>query len=474
MMSHSDTSAFVPSRQFLAGLSLALMSIPLLAGCDSSSATVAKPGEETIPTIEADVTTVAQRPWPKIVRSQGNLAADERAVVGSKVAGRVAQVHVDLGDFVMSGSPLITLDEEEFRLRVVQAEAQLTQSRSAVGLAADDLIESLKAENSPPVQEQLALWDEAKANLERIKRLQLQKAVTQAEVEQFAAAERVAQARYASALNNTREKIALIGIRQAELSLARQQLHDVVIPMPFDGQVQQRDVAPGAYVQVGNPVATVVRTDPLRFRGAMAERQAQGLAVGQKISLKIESLEEPRIATVARISPALNPMNRSLTFEADVENKDRRLRAGLFAEAEVFIDPEAEAMVIPGTAVVEFAGTEKVWKVVDGKATEQEILTGERRRDGVEILRGLNEGDVILVEGARGREAFIDAHPVTDESASSPPLEIQATNPADDGAAKEGASVDDGVGVVREGAADAGVAGESATGKPATDTVVSE
>ncbi|MDA0833474.1 MAG: efflux RND transporter periplasmic adaptor subunit [Planctomycetota bacterium] len=475
----SQSIASVPSspRIPLRVVILALMLSPLQFGCDSSSATVAQPQEKKLPTIQADVLNVTQRSWPTIVRSQGNLIADEMAVVGSKVAGRVARVHVDLGDIVKAGSPLITLDENEFRLRVLQADAQLTQARSAVGLGVDDRVENLKAENSPPVQEQLALWDEAKANLERMKKLQMQKAVTLAEVEQIAAAARVAEARYASALNSTREKIALIGIRQAELSLARQQLDDVVVRMPFDGLVQQRDVAPGAYVQVGNPVVTVVRTNPLRFRGAMAERLAQNLAVGQKIALKIESLDEPRMVTVARISPALNRMNRSLTFEADVKNEDHRLRAGLFAEADVFIDPQAQALVVPASAIVEFAGAEKVWKVIEGKATEHEVLTGARRDNTIEILKGLAVGDVILVDGMKGREALIDPQPVPESSHSLPPPENQAgkqTAPAT--TIELGTQEVDGDEKVDESITDrpASVGGESIPEPVSSETAVSE
>lgn len=473
MMSHSATSAVVSIRASRLGIWLLLLLISLQIGCESSSEETAGKDEKELPTIEVDVLTVGSQPWPRIVRSQGNLVADQVAVVGSKVAGRVAEVHVDLGDFVTGGSPVVTLDKNEFELRVQQAEAQLRQARAAVGLGEDDAVENLKAENSPPVQEELAIWDEAKANLERMKRLQAQRAVTEAEVEQLAAAERVAKARYASALNSTREKIALIGIRQAELSLARQQLEDVVIRMPFDGLVQVRDIAPGAYVQIGNSVATVVRTNPLRFRGAIAERQAEGLQIGQRVVLSIELVDKPREVVVTRISPALNTMNRSLIFEADVKNEDRGLRAGLFAEAEVLIDPQAQALIVPHASVVEFAGAEKVWKVVDGQAKEQEVVTGERRDAGIEILRGLEAGDVILAEGVEGREAKVIAHPITDDTSTEPAVDSQSGLAVEEGESeKPTGDRDQNEPAVSGDVESAG--GASATTPAAVETIVSE
>ncbi len=61
----------------------------------------------------------------------------------------------------------------------------------------------------------------------------------------------------------------------------------------------------------------------------------------------------------------LGSRSRTLMFEADVPNDDQRLRTGLFAEAEVVVDANAQAIVLPEAAIVEFAGNQKVWKVID-------------------------------------------------------------------------------------------------------------
>ena len=350
--------------------------LAMVAGCGSVPEPNAAKKDAELPTIEADVLTIELRPWPTVVRSQGSLYADEQSIVGAKVAGRVAEVHIDLGDFVEAGDPLVTLDQEEFRLQVEQAEAQLQQTRSAVGLGESDTVESLVPENSPPVRQEKALWDESKSVLQRTAKLRDQEAIAQGEYDQAAAAERVSEARHASALNSVREKIALIGVRQAELSLAQQRLQDAVIRAPLDGYVEQRQVAPGTYLAVGQPIAVLVRTNPLRFRGTVPERHAQSIAVGQQVRLKIESVPEPLTAEITRVSPSLDQQSRALAFEAEIDNRDYRLRTGLFVQAEVVIDPSAQALVIPDSAAVEFAGSEKVWKVVDGVAAEQEVLSG--------------------------------------------------------------------------------------------------
>jgi len=377
-------------------------------GCQSSAQTDSPPPREAQPTRQAAVYTVQLQPWPLIIRSQGVLVADEVASVGTKMAGSVVKVHVDLGDLVHAGESLVELDRDEFQLHVDQAEAQLAQARSAMGLKPEQPVASLQPRNSPPVRQEQALWDEAKASLERGKELQDQSVIAPADFGQIVANERVAEARYAGALNAAQEKIALIGVREVELALARERLRNTVVVAPFDGLVQQRLVAPGDYVQVGDQIATLVRGDPLRFRGTVPEHHTQSLVVGQAVRLQIEGIAEPRAAQVTRISPSLEQASRSLMFEAELANGTQQLRTGLFAQAEIVLNPQAVALVVPHAAVVEFAGAEKVWKVIDGMAGEQEVLAGQRRSSGIEILSGLTAGDMILSDGSQGSVARIE------------------------------------------------------------------
>lgn len=414
-----------------------------LCGCNDPAVPDAKSiAEQELPLVRAEVLTVEPCVWPTIVRTQGSLFADEIAVVGAKVAGRVAEVHVELGDAVHVEAPLAALDRTEFQLQVLQAEAQLAQARAAVGLKPDAPVESLQPESAPPVREERALWDEARAKSERWQQLRTQNAVTEADLEQVVATEEVAAARYASALNSVNEKIAIIGVRAAELSLARQRLADAVSSAPFDGLVEQRHVAPGSFVAVGQPIVTLVRAHPLHFRGRLPERHARKLAIGQEVRLQIETSPEPRVVKVTRISPTLDELTRSLLFEAEVDNHDGRLRTGLFAEAAVVLDPDARALVVPTSAVTEFAGAEKVWAVEQGRSAERIVITGQRRGDLVEIVSGLDVGTVVLWNGDDGRIARIDSVP-RDLPSASAQVAAQPAESADLGADSDAAGAEE-------------------------------
>lgn len=430
------------AREFKSGLARRRDAFALLAACSLAAGgcgsgheaeqTKAPPPE--LPALTAEVLEVREVAWPRIVRSQGNLVADEVVVVGARIAGRVEQVSVDLGDKVAVDAPVAVLDQEEFKLQVLLAEAQLTQSRSALGMKAADLVDQLNPLMAPPVREAKAVLDEAKTRSERLRPLRERNAVTQEVLETAVAAEQVAEARYTSAYNGVLEKIAQIRVRSAELALAKQRLIDAVIVAPLDGLVEQRHVSKGSFVQIGDPIVTLVRTSTLRFQGTLPERQATRIAVGQEVRLHIESVAEPRIAKITRISPVITEQSRSLMFEAAVDNADGSLQTGLFAEAEVVIDPTSQAIAVPPSAITEFAGAEKVWKVVDGVTQEQIVETARRGDTAIEIISGLAPGDTILNNAAEGKIARIT--PIEATTAAKPialaPEGDAVEEPADD------------------------------------------
>lgn len=373
-----------------------------------------------LPVVTAEVVEVTQVPWPTVVRTQGSLVADEVVTVGAKVAGRVLEVKADLGDLVETNTPIVVLDKSDFELAVEQALASLVQSKAAVGLKPDDPVDQLDPVNAPPVREQKAIWDEARTKTARVRRLATLNATSETELDEVIAAEEVAAARYASAVNSVNEKIATIKLRTVELDVARQHLADATVAAPFEGIVQQRLVAPGSFVQVGQPTISMLRTNPLRFQGTVPERYARELAVGQQVDLKLSFLDDDSAIEISRISPSLDLMSRSLTFEAIVPNPSNSLRAGLFAEGTVTLDPDSTAVAVRTESVVEFAGTEKAWKIADGKVVEQIVTTGRRRDGWVEIVDGLSSGDVVLADASEGKPATWKSEVVAGDSSELP------------------------------------------------------
>ncbi|MBP2673399.1 MAG: macA 4, partial [Deltaproteobacteria bacterium] len=101
---------------------------------------------------------------------------------------------------------------------------------------------------------------------------------------------------------------------------------------------------------------------------------------------------------VVRLSPAIQEQNRTLAVEAEVANPGGRLRPGAFARAEIVVQADRPVVLLPVSAVVSFAGIEKVFGVKDGRSVERKIRTGRRSGDRVEVLEGLAAGETVVVE----------------------------------------------------------------------------
>jgi RND family efflux transporter MFP subunit len=401
----------VTARRRQSRLRLPLLAGALLfpaAGCHQSKAPPVEAKRTAAPK-EVVVVQAALQPWPRTVRVQGSLLAHEDAVIGSKLACRVDAVAVDLGSEVKRGDTLVTLDRSELNLRVQLAEANLRQACAAIGLTPDGDENQVDYKNSPRVELEQALVEEAQAAVNRAQQLLPTRAITGAEFDTLVAQLKAAQARYDSAVNAVAELVALIGVRRKELALAQQAVIDANIVAPFDGIVEQRHVSPGEYVQIGQAVVTLVRTDSLRFTAGVPESKAAPIKRGQRVDIRIAGKPEPVAAVVSRVSPTVTLTSRAVRIEADVTNPDLQLQAGLFAEADVIVDPDDETLAVPATAVSRFAGVQKVWLVADGSARQQTVRAGREIDGRVEILDGLKAGDTVVAKAAEGHDGPVIA-----------------------------------------------------------------
>ena len=160
--------------------------------------------------------------------------------------------------------------------------------------------------------------------------------------------------------------------------------------------VQSRVAGVGEFQQSGTPVVTLVRTDPLRLRLEVAERDAADVRIGQALRLRVEGHTNLITGKIARLSPAISEQSRMLIVEADIPN-DGVLRAGQFVRAEIVTQERDTALAVPAAAIVAFAGLEKVVTIAEGKAVEKTVTTGRRGGDWVEIITGLKPGETVVL-----------------------------------------------------------------------------
>jgi len=318
--------------------------------------------------------------------------------MGFKVAGRIEGIAVDLGSRVGPGQTIARLAPVDFELRVQQAEAALQQARARLGLEPAGTTDRVDPERTAVVRQARAVLDEAKLSHSRVKTFVERGIASRAELDSAEAALQVADGRYEDALEEVRNRQALLTQRKTELDLARQELVDTVLIAPFAGIIRERSVSPGQYVNAGAPVATLVRMHPLRLQADVPEREASSVKVGQTVRVRVEGDAVAYDGRVVRVSPAIDEQSRSLRIEAQVGNEAATIRPGSFATADILVAAATPAIVVPATAIVSFAGVEKVLTVADAKVVERRVELGRRQAESVEILKGLTAGDRVIVE----------------------------------------------------------------------------
>jgi RND family efflux transporter MFP subunit len=340
---------------------------------------------------------VAEMPIGETVTVNGTLAAYDRTTMSVKVPGRLQTISIDLGSVVHKGQVIAQLEQQDYKLRVQQAEAGLAQARARLGLSPDGTDDHVSAEETGTVRQAKAVLEDAKAKRDRAARLVQQGVIPRAEYDTVDSDYKVALSRYQDGLEEIRNRQGLLAQRRSEVALARQQLADTIVYSPLEGVVQEKKATAGEYLAAGAPVVDIVRIDPLRLRLDVPEREAQSIRNGQSVRVTAEGDAESYVGYVKRLSPTISEQSRVLAVEADVRNNGR-LRPGAFVRAEIVTDQTSTAVTVPATAVVTFAGIDKVLVVENGKAMEKTVTTGRRGSDWIEIKAGVSIGQTVVVD----------------------------------------------------------------------------
>jgi RND family efflux transporter MFP subunit len=386
----------VEERFIFSFLLLSLLCLTNACAGGESKASASRTGAANLPARQVKVAKSELRKLTLKVTAPGTLAADEQADLSFKVAGRMSEIKVDLGSQVRKGQVIATLETTDFRVRQQQAEAALQQARVRLGLPPQGEDDRIQAENTALVRQAQAVLEEAKANRERTIQLVNQGIQSRAEMDRVESAFKVAESRYQDAIEEVRNRQAVLLQRRSELAIAKQQLIETALYAPFDGAVRERRASLGEYLNSGAPVVTIVRLHPLRLRVEVPEREAQGIRIGQSVRVVVEGDEQQSYSgRVARLSPAFQEQSRTLIIEAEVDNQHGKLRPGSFAKAEIQTTATSDVVMVPASAIVTFAGIQKVFSMREGKAAERNVVVGKSENDWV-VVEGL-EADTMVI-----------------------------------------------------------------------------
>ncbi|MDX2178229.1 MAG: efflux RND transporter periplasmic adaptor subunit [Bryobacteraceae bacterium] len=346
--------------------------------------------------IAVTVAKVHSRDIQRAVDSVGTLFPFDEAIISAEIEGRVDQVNVDLGDSVKEGQVLVHIGDEEQRYILQQNEAQLKSALERLGLRNErDRVTDINA--TPDVRRAQADLFDAEQRFKRTRDLADQGIGSRQDLDQAQARFQAAQAALDQTINQTRNLTSEVERFRAIVDLQRKKLRDTNVRAPFAAQVKERQVTVGKYVQENTPLLTLVKTDPIRLRLEVPERMAPWIKVGQIATITVEAFAGRSFqGKIWRISPTVDQSKRTFVVEALIANGSNELKAGSYARARVPTEKVDRALLVPARAVNYVLGSNKSYVVGSNNTIEaREVKVGDRFEQEIEILDGLEAGDVV-------------------------------------------------------------------------------
>jgi membrane fusion protein (multidrug efflux system) len=333
-------------------LPVMLIASIFLSACQKDESTAAgseSKEEDQAPAIPVETAIPVRKDVYAVYSGTAPIEAFADAIVIAKVGGEVKEIFVEEGKEVKAGQILARLDGDRLRLEKKQADANLQKLQRDyqrnVDLSKRGLISA--------------------GDFEKIKY----------------------------------EMDAL----EASYNLASLEYSYTEIRAPINGVVSERFIKVGNTIEVNTPTFQVTSLEPLVSYLHVPEREYRRIDAGQTATISVDAVPGTDfIATVARISPVVDPDTGTFKITVEVTDPSRRLKPGMFGRISIVHDMHANALQVPRSAIVDDSGSASVFVIKDDIAHRRPVVTGYAQSGYVEITDGLEDGEHIVTIGQAG------------------------------------------------------------------------
>ena len=329
--------------------------------------------EQTFGAAQVKVIKVIEQKISERLQYTGLIEAHKKIVLNPDVGGKIARIYVEEGDRVKKGQVLAELDTRAIQLQVEQAEAQLAVTE--------------------------ANYNDAKNNLERWERLRKENAVSEQQYEQIKLAHEAAESQRQQA--------------RAVVNLAKYNLDVSIMEAPFDGIIASKNAEVGDVVNpmmggfgAASGVLTLMDFSKMKIDIEVSHNDVVRIVKGQAASLHVSVYPEKTFeGRVTVVNMAADPLSKKFGVEVQLSNPGLLLKPNTYGDVSLEITSHEDALVIPQQALLE---DRFVILVQDDKAVYREVVIGLQNSTQLEVLKGLQPGDLVVVEGNYGLEEGAD------------------------------------------------------------------
>lgn len=323
-----------------------LLSISLFSLCSCKDHAAAdagsKPKGGDAPLV--DVMVAAPRSISNQIEANGSVMANEYVELHAEISGRIVYLNVPEGASVTKGTVIARINDADLQATLEKSKAQLELYQKTA---------------------------------EREKKLLDINGINEAD--------------YDLAVSN-------VNSTKADIDYTQAQLDKTIIRAPFDGVVGLRQVSPGAYVTPVNIIATVQQVDKIKVDFTLPEQYATVIRPGSLVDIQLDAQTNARRkGLIVATEPQINTTSRNLKVRALL--RDGLANPGAFVK--VFVDAGAakKAIMVPTNCIIPEDKNNQVIVVKSGKAKVVNVETGMREADNIEITKGLDSGDTVIVTG---------------------------------------------------------------------------
>jgi membrane fusion protein, heavy metal efflux system len=354
----------------------------------AASATGAPSIELTASQLEGfKIGPVGARVFPLQDRAVGSIDFNEdmETQVFTNYQGRIVSLFAKVGDDVQKGQKLFTIDSPD----LIQAESTLINTAGVLRLTS--------------------------RALDRAKELYSVKGLAQKDYDQAVSDQQGAEANYKAAVDAVR----IFGKTTAEIEniVATKTIDSILmVSSPITGRVTVRNAAPGLFVQPGNTPApfTVADISTMWMLGNVPEIDASAIKVGQPVKVSVIAYPNHVFAgKITTVAATVDPTVHTLLIRSEIRNPEHELLPGMFANFVISTGTPVSATAVPVDAVVrEGDGTMTVWVTIDRhKFTQRTVKIGLQHDGYDQILDGLNQGELVVTDGAVFLDNMLTASP---------------------------------------------------------------
>lgn len=298
-------------------------------------------------------TTATVQDWRPQLAAVGSIRAAKGVDISNELAGMVEEIHFNSGGDVKAGTLLVKLRAEDDIAKLASLEA--SERLAGITLARDKKQLGVQAISRATV-------DTDSANLQ-------------------------------SARAQVQEQKAIVDKK--------------FIRAPFSGHLGIRNVDMGQYLAAGTSIVTLQQLDPVYLDFTLPEQDFAQVKEGQEISVTNDTYPDREFpGKIAAISPKVDLTTRNIQVRAELPNADHALLPGMYATAKISIGKASSYVTLPQTAISynPYGDTVFIVKSRDGKKDDLEadqvfVTVGKTRGDQIQILKGVNEGDVVVSSG---------------------------------------------------------------------------